>query len=162
MASWYAAHRPAVLAFAQRHVASAKDAEDVVQETFLRGWRRLDALTALPDDAAVRAYLVTTARHVVTDRWRASQRRPQPAELHETALPAADDLDASLDRWLVVEALRRLSHEHADVVWLLYFRGLSVREAAERLGVPEGTIKSRSFYAVRALRAAFEEWGVSR
>lgn len=162
MAGWYAAHRPAILAFAHRHVASARDAEDVVQETFLRGWRRLDSLVALPDDDAVRAYLVTTARHVVTDRWRAAQRRPATARLDEARPSTTDDLDASLDRWLVVEALRRLSREHADVVWLLYFRGLSVREAAARLGVPEGTVKSRSYYAVRALRAAFEEWGVSR
>lgn len=53
---------------------------------------------------------------------------------------------------VVVEALDRLSSDHRDVLLEIYFRGRSVAEAAQALGIPPGTVKSRSHYALKALR----------
>lgn len=79
------------------------------------------------------------------------------------AAQAIDDrADALVDAVVVEQALGRLTPEHRAVVDQLYYRGASVREAAKNLGIRPGTVKSRSYYAIRALRAAFEEMGVER
>jgi RNA polymerase sigma-70 factor (ECF subfamily) len=65
-------------------------------------------------------------------------------------------------RPVVVAALRTLSPEHRNVVLECYFRGASVAQAAETLGVPPGTVKSRAHYALKALRLALEEMGVAK
>jgi RNA polymerase sigma-70 factor (ECF subfamily) len=67
-----------------------------------------------------------------------------------------------VDRQLVGAALRTLSPEHRAVLLECYFRGSSVAEAATALGVPPGTVKSRTHYALRALRLAVEEMGGTR
>ena len=71
-----------------------------------------------------------------------------------------DRTDQLLLSWVVAEAITRLSEEHRAVLLECYYRGRPVAEAAERLGVPEGTVKSRTHYALRALRLALEEMGV--
>jgi RNA polymerase sigma-70 factor (ECF subfamily) len=71
-------------------------------------------------------------------------------------------VESTLEGQLVVAALGRLSDEHREVIQVLYYDGLSVTEAAAKLTVPQGTVKSRAYYAVRHLRAAFEEMGVLR
>jgi RNA polymerase sigma-70 factor (ECF subfamily) len=63
--------------------------------------------------------------------------------------------------WLVLEALRSLSQTHREVLLETYYRDRSVAEAAATLGIPEGTVKSRTFYALRSLRVALEERGVT-
>ena len=78
------------------------------------------------------------------------------------AWPALDrDLDAVLDALVISAALESLSPPHRAVLVQLYFRGESVEEAAASLGIPEGTVKSRSFYALRSLRDALQEQGVN-
>ncbi len=62
---------------------------------------------------------------------------------------------------MVADALTKLSEEHRAVLLECYYRGLPVAEAARHLGVPEGTVKSRTHYALRALRLALEEMGVT-
>ena len=151
-----------LLAYVCRLVDGRGRAEDVVQETLLRAWRNLDAIDPATGDP--RAYLFTVARHIVIDMWRADERRPRLVHDDEAIARhlVEDRLDAALDGWLVLEALDRLSPEHRAVVDELYYAGRTVTEAALVLGVPEGTVKSRSYYAVRALRTAFEEMGVVR
>ena len=61
---------------------------------------------------------------------------------------------------MVAEALTKLSPDHRAVLHECYYRGAPVSEAARRLGVPEGTVKSRTHYALRALRLELEEMGV--
>lgn len=155
-------HYGVLLSFALRYAHDRAHAEDVVQETLLRAWRSIDRID--PDRATTRSYLFTVARNVLTDGWRAERRRP--ALVHDdeavAAAPSSDDLSAALDAQLVAAALDRLSVEHRSVIQALYYRGLTVSETARQLVVPEGTVKSRAYYAVRNLRAAFEEMGVLR
>lgn len=164
LASVYAAHAPAVRAYLRRRTASPQVADDLLQETFLRVWRTIGRVDAGRDEREVRAYVLTVARNVATDAWRSAGRRPELLDDGSVlaALPGDDGLEEAVDGWLVAEALGRLSPDHREVVRLLFHEGLSVRQAAVRLGVPEGTVKSRSHYAVRALRVAFEEMGVTR
>ena len=134
-------------------------AEDVVQETLLRAWRNLPAL----DEAhgSVRSWLFTVARNIVIDDWRTkrSQSEVTVADVPDGA-GEADRTDQVLLSWMVADALARLSAEHRAVLVECYYRGLPVAEAAERLGVPVGTVKSRAHYALRSLRLALEEMGV--
>jgi RNA polymerase sigma-70 factor, ECF subfamily len=135
-------------------------AQDVVQETLLRAWRTpavLDQSRGSP-----RGWLYTVARRIVIDEWRSARSRPEVVtdEVPEPAGPGVDTIaQQTVDRELVVAALRTLSPEHRDVVLECYFRGSSVAEAARTLGIPPGTVKSRTHYALRALRLAIEEMG---
>lgn len=134
-------------------------AEDVAQETMVRAWRNAHVLT--DSRGSVRSWLFTVARNIVIDEWRSKRAQQEfpVAELPNTA-GAADGTDEVLLSWVVADALRALSPEHRAVLVECYYRGCSVAEAARRLQVPEGTVKSRTHYALKALRLALEESGV--
>lgn len=161
VAQLYRDHHRVLMSFIGRHVADRHRAEDIAQETLLRAWRNLDTLR--PE--GVRSYLLTIARNVITDMWRAEQRRPPlvgDGDLFTVAGHVVDDVGQAIESWVVAEALDRISPEHRAVVRELYYEGRTVRETAARLSLPEGTVKSRAYYAIRALRDAFEEMGVVR
>jgi RNA polymerase sigma-70 factor (ECF subfamily) len=136
-------------------------AEDVVQETMLRGWRHLSNLDK--SQGSVRGWLFTVARNLVIDEWRSRRSR---VELVVADVPDAptdvDQTDWLIQAWVVGEAVTRLSADHRAVLLECYYRDASVAEAARNLGIPEGTVKSRTHYALRALRLAMEEMGVGR
>ncbi|MGW6913296.1 sigma-70 family RNA polymerase sigma factor [Kitasatospora sp. NPDC054939] len=152
----YEEHGGALLAYATRLTGDRAAAEDVVQETLVRAWRHSDAL--VNGKGSVRGWLLTVARNIITDRHRARVARPAEVAQSPATHPVEDDhADAVVDTMAVLGALDRLSPEHRDVLTELYYRGRSVAEAAERLGVPQGTVKSRSHYALKALRETFSE-----
>jgi RNA polymerase sigma-70 factor (ECF subfamily) len=157
----YAAHAPALLAYARSLSGGDRSrAEDIVQETFIRACRHPEALD--PQRGSPRPWLFTVARHVAVDAHRA--RTARPTEVGDAALELLpvpdDDIDRALDSWLVAEALQSLSEKHREVLLLTFYRQRSVAEAAAVLGVPEGTVKSRAYYALRALKVALAERGV--
>jgi RNA polymerase sigma-70 factor (ECF subfamily) len=157
----YEQHAGPLFAYALRLTGGDRGrSEDIVQETLLRAWRHPQALD--PERGPVRSWLFTVARNIAVDAHRA--RRARPTEVGDDALavvPAVDEIEQALDRWLIADALATLSVEHRAVLVETYYRGRSVAEAAATLGVPAGTIKSRTFYALRALRLALEERGVT-
>jgi len=127
-------------------------AEDLLQETMLRAWRNLDLL---PDDVqAMRPWLFTVARNVTIDGARARQARPTEIDAGDISWISSpsDAFERLLNKHTMRQALLQLSPEHRTVLVELYYRGASVAETAVRLGIPEGTVRSRSYYAVRALR----------
>lgn len=136
-------------------------AQDVVQETFLRAWRSPEVLESA--NGSARGWLFTVARRIVIDQWRSDSRRPElvtdsPPE------PATTDDDAErvVERQVVVAALRSLSEEHRRVLVESYFFGSTLEQTAKTLGVPVGTVKSRTHYALRAMRAVLTEMGSVR
>ena len=157
----YDRHAPVLLAYALRLTDGDRPrAEDIVQETLLRAWRNLDRLD---DDAApVRPWLFTVAQRLAIDAHRA--RRARPPEVGDAALvavPVLDQVESTLDRIVIADALNSLSQEHRAVIVETYYRGRSVAEAAGVLGIPPGTVKSRCYYGLRALRLALAERGVT-
>ncbi|MBC6465385.1 sigma-70 family RNA polymerase sigma factor [Actinomadura alba] len=134
-------------------------AEDIVQETLLRAWRSADQLYG---DESLMPWLATVARRLVIDDWR--RRRSRPMEVNDDPLeemPDTDKWEQLLQSITVNEALRSLSPVHREVLVETFLRDRSVNEAAKVLGVPVGTVKSRCFYALRALRVALGETGLA-
>ncbi len=154
----YESHGGALLAYATRLTGERTTAEDIVQETLLRAWRRAEQLAA--DDRPVRPWLFAVARNLAADRRRAS--KLPTTELDGEAvegLAGVDELDRALEAWQLADALAALSPEHREVIVETYYRGRSVAEAAAALGIPPGTVKSRAYYALRSLRLLLEERG---
>jgi RNA polymerase sigma-70 factor (ECF subfamily) len=162
MAMLFDQHGGPLLAYAlQLTAGDLHRAEDVVQETLLRAWRHPEALT--PERGSARAWLRTVARNIAFDDYRARQARPREVGIEladRVPVPGEDAIDRALEAWIVAEALESLSEAHRQVLIETFYRGGSVADASVSLGVPPGTVKSRTFYALRALRAALLERGV--
>jgi len=157
----YEQHARPLLGYALRLSGGDRQrAEDVVQETLLRAWRHPQTLERTPD--AVRPWLFTVARNIAVDNYRA--RRARPPEVGSAGLEVIavdDEVDRALEAWQVADALANLSTDHRRVLVETYYKGHSVAEAAAVLGIPAGTVKSRTYYALRALRLVLEERGVT-
>lgn len=152
-------HRP-LLAFVSRLTAGDRHlAEDVVQETMIRAWQNLDRLES--DTESLMPWLATVARNVLIDHQRRQASRPQEAgEGQLENLQISDEVDVLLRSVVVSEALMSLSAAHREVLTETILADRTVNEAAEKLQIPVGTVKSRIYYAVRALRVALDEKGV--
>ncbi|MGW2250909.1 sigma-70 family RNA polymerase sigma factor [Kitasatospora sp. NPDC001660] len=127
-------------------------AEDILQETLLRAWQHPEALKAGPEHS--RPWLFTVARRIAIDHYRiAASRAPEvlgePVEDRPVAEDPYERVVASRD---IALALRRVQKHHREVLVELHLKDRSVVEAAAKLGVPPGTVKSRNFYAIRAMR----------
>jgi RNA polymerase sigma-70 factor (ECF subfamily) len=155
----YAEHAAPLLRYALRMTNGDRQrAEDIVQETLLRAWLHPEAISERP----ARPWLFAVARNLAVDVHRA--RRARPPEVPERALelfPVPDEAERVLESWAVTEALADLRPEHRQVLVETYYLGRSVSEAALVLGIPAGTVKSRTFYALRALKLALEERGLA-
>ena len=152
-------HGAELFGYARRSLGDPAAAEDVVQETFVRAWRARDRFDS--GLGTLRTWLFTIARRVVIDHARSRAiRRSDPLPVD---MAVADDaVEKAMVGWQVEEAMRRLRPEHRQVLVETYYRGRSGREVAEELGIPEGTVRSRLFYALRTLRLTLEELGFDR
>ncbi len=159
----FLAHGAELYRFARRSLGDAGAAEDVVQETFIRAWRARDRFD--PELGTLRTWLFAITRRLIIDHVRARRARPWAAPTdpmgREEALPGADDdhLERAMTVWNVEEAIKRLRPEHRQVLVDTYYRGRRAREIAEEIGVPEGTVRSRLFYALQSLRLNLDEMG---
>jgi len=158
----FLAHGAELYRFARRSLGDAGTAEDVVQETFVRAWRARDRFD--PDLGTLRSWLFSIIRRLVIDHGRARNARPLVAlgEAADDTMPATttdDDLERAMAIWHVEEAIGRLSPEHRRVLVDSYYRGRKAGEIARDLGIPEGTVRSRLFYALRTLRLHMDELG---
>ena len=155
----YEQHGGRLFSFAFHLTGDHERAEDVVQETFLRAWRTADRLDTSRD--SLRPWLFTTARNIVIDLHRRDVARPDiDHSASVLGLTGTNDIKRALDTWQIEQALARLTAEHREVIVACHFRGETVAQASERLGIPAGTVKSRVYYALRALRVIFDELGL--
>jgi RNA polymerase sigma-70 factor (ECF subfamily) len=137
-------------------------AEELVQETFVRLWRKASQYD--PERGSVRTFIFAIARRIAVDLWRRPSSRPFEPEAEEgDAGPgrgvSTDPVEGILVGLTVRDALDSLSGPHREVLELGYRHGLKQAEIADRLGVPLGTVKTRTYHALRALKAALEERG---
>lgn len=147
----YAEHGRAMQMYATRLLGDPVAAEDVVQEALIRLWRHPEVLDN--GRGSVRGWLLTVIRNIVIDGARARGARPAEVPEDPTAPPVQrDHADAVATSVTIHEALGRLSPEHRAVLEQIHLHGRNLDEAARALGVPKGTVKSRTFYAIRALR----------
>jgi RNA polymerase sigma-70 factor, ECF subfamily len=156
----YDEHASALLSYTMHLTRDRSAAEDIVQETLIRTWRNLDKF----DDnrGSVRSWMFTVAHRIAIDAHRARQARPhEVGDAMLSAVPATGAMEGRLDRIVVLDALGSLSPEHRAVIFETYYLGHTSEEAATVLGIPAGTVKSRSYYALRSLKLALAERGVT-
>ncbi len=150
-------HADALWSYALRLTGDRDRAKDVVQETLLRAWRNPQILD--PECGSQRSWLYTVARNIVIDDWHTTRPCPEIVADHLPVQPIGDASAQVVNRHLVAAALGQLTQEHRNVLKECCFRGSSVAQAAHVLGIAPGTVQSRLYYALRALRLAIEELG---
>jgi RNA polymerase sigma-70 factor (ECF subfamily) len=156
----YQAYWEPLLTFVLRLTSgNRQQAEDVVQETMVRAWRQAARLDL--SGPSLMPWLATVARRIVIDEHRRKQVRPaESGEGVVADMPVDDDTSATILRVAVAEAMRELSASHRQILNETILRDRSVNQAAEALGIPVGTVKSRVYYATRALQVILAERGL--
>lgn len=160
LAVLYDRHAPLLLGIARRMLGDANEAEDLVHDVMMAAWR--DAERYQPDRASVRSWLCMRLRSRALDRLRSARvRRSESLDDHPRgadgyAAPASTH-DASGDEARLHAVLADLAAPQRQVLELAYFQGLSSSEIAARLGIPIGTVKSRTASAFGRLRQALRE-----
>ena len=151
----YVGHSGELYGFACRSLRDPGLAEEAVQETFLRAWRAGDRFD--PDLASLRTWLFAIIRNVVIDLSHKASIQIQPTTDADDR--SEDPFDRALTSWQVEEALRRIGDQHREALVEIYFKDRPYEEVAAELGIPEGTVKSRVYYGLRAMSNALEEMG---
>ena len=160
----YLQYGPELYRFVLRGLGEPGAAQDVIQETFLKAWRFADRYD--PELSSLRVWLFGIARNAMIDHARSAKVRPWQGDVVDPQSPRAlgesveDSTDALLTGWLVEEALRRVSEQHRVALVQTHLLERPYDEVAAELGVPVGTLRSRVFYGLKALRSAMDEMGV--
>lgn len=144
---------PRILGYALKRCPNPADAETAAQETMLAVYR---GASSYGGSSAVGTWIFGIARNKVADLLRARGREvATPPEM--MTVPCDGGLPGALERDRVEWALEKLTPEHREVVVLTFYEGLSYRDIAGMLDIPEGTVKSRMYYARKKLRSILEE-----
>jgi RNA polymerase sigma-70 factor (ECF subfamily) len=150
-AELYARHGRGLLALAVRLTGDWQHAEDLAQETMLRAWQHRDAI----GPGQERAWLAVTARHLAIDGYRREQaRQAREARYVSQTVPGEDLAGRVADAVTVRAAVAALPPIRRAVIAELYFVGRTIAETAEALGIAPGTVKSRAYNGLAALRLA--------
>ncbi|MEV3858713.1 RNA polymerase sigma factor [Streptomyces sp. NPDC050095] len=157
----YRRYAPWLVARLRYRCANESQLEDVVQETFVAVWRRC-AENRQPEVRDIQGWLwqIASRRIADTSRTRGSQERLRSAlhRLRRQSEPSAEDRVLSgLDHGDIADALARLSPDLREVVEATVLEGLSTNEAAARLRIPPGTVKTRAMRARRRLREELDD-----
>ena len=151
-----AQHTDALLGYVLRWTHNRQLAEDVVQETFVRAWRHRERL--VESRGSVRGWLLRVAHNIAVDQYRARQSRPTEevleADTDGECLSSSREQQRVLDRMLVRQLLAAAGPTLRLTLVEVYLRDQTIAEAAARLSVPVGTVKSRLHYGLRGLRAS--------
>ena len=160
VAALYDLYAPRVFAIGRRMLHAEGAAEELVQETFVRLWQSAGRFRSAQGSAD--AFVMTIARRTAIDLHRRAASRP-PSARWETGEDPADD--GSFDRVLlgldVRRALDSLPDKQREVLELSYRQDLTQRQIAERLAIPLGTVKTRTWHALHALKRELEASNVN-
>jgi len=162
-AALYDRYAPQALGLLCRMLRRRAEAEELLQEVFLQVWR--DADRYQPGGASPRGWILMIARSRAIDRLRSSgarERREAAVVENDPPMPASagpsgpERIEERERRKLVGAALAALPADQRQAIECAFFQGFTHREAAEHLGVPLGTVKSRILLGMRKLREALE------
>lgn len=160
----YDRYCPVLLATAARILGSQREAEDLVHDVLMEAWQKAGDYDRAR--GSVRTWLLVRLRSRALDRWRRAGRiKVQTMEERtlDDVLPAhSDDPGDTLDHAHVRRAVQDLPEHQRSVLELAYFEGLSSTEVAERLGIPVGTVKSRTAAGLVKLRSVMHDSGSPR
>lgn len=158
----YVRYSNLVYSAALRIVRDPHVAEDMVQEVFLRLWRKPDSYT--PARGKLATWLTSVTRNRAVDEVRSRRRRYRheaaSPEEQERDFPGPEDDDPAItaeladQRRLILTAMSQLPEEQRQTIELAYFGGFTQQEIAERLQQPLGTVKTRIRLGMQKLRAA--------
>jgi RNA polymerase sigma-70 factor (ECF subfamily) len=151
----YAVHRAAILGYALRRTGSADDAADVIAETFLTAWRRIDDM---PSGEEARPWLYGVARRVLGNQYRGEQRRSALGERLRSELaaePAYREPPAGLEG--VAVAFRRLGDSDREILTLTGWEGLDAGQIAGVLGCSRNAARIRLHRARRRFEEALRD-----
>ena len=157
LAALYRRYGRRLFRFGVQHLGDQGLAEEMVQETFVRLWRTAGRFDA--EKSSVGTYLCVIARSVAADIRKRPSCRPLMSDGDVDVPPIPHSVDQILDSAIVREAFDTLGPAHAEVIRLAHEEGLTQQQIAGRLGLPLGTVKTRTFHGTRALRAALIERG---
>jgi len=148
-----------MLGFARRSLFASELGDDAVQETFARAWRSRSSFD--PAKGSLRTWLYAIEHRVIIDLIQ-QQSRIAPDILDRAGeATSMDGLENAIVSWQVEDALKRLHADHRQVIEELYLNERSGPEVAALLEIPEGTVRSRAYYALKSLRILLNEegWG---
>ncbi|MGJ9373294.1 RNA polymerase sigma factor [Nesterenkonia sp. CF4.4] len=155
----FAQHADAIFRFALNALSDRAEAEDCVQETFIRAWRNRDRYSC--SRGSVRTWLFAIARNLVIDSLRTRSRRPTPTDqkkLEWASEPTSEDLRI-VEQLTLYQALATLTHEHCQVIVAVQLDGVGYQELSEQTGVLVATLRTRMYYGLRSLRDALADDG---
>lgn len=164
LAEVYRRHSSSVYGLARRVIRNQTLAEDVVQEVFVRLWTNPEKYD--PNRGSLRSFLLahTHGRAIDIIRSETSRRRREDREATLTA-QAGPSIDEEVWQMAladkVQQALQALPHNERSVIELAYFGGLTYRQVAVRLELPEGTVKSRIRSGLKRLQHIMAEAGLT-
>ena len=152
----YQRYARAVLGLALRRLGDRGRAEDAVQEAFASIWR--SARSYRRERGPVAPWLYTVARNAIADRGRARVELPvEPADTPSDAPGPPDRAEQAWVAWRVHRALEELPETERSVLELAYWSGLSQSEISDFLGIPLGTVKTRTRSGLRRLAEELKE-----
>ncbi|MPZ91122.1 MAG: sigma-70 family RNA polymerase sigma factor [Actinobacteria bacterium] len=134
--------------------------EELVQEVTLRIWRRASSFD--PSKGAASSWIFGIARNVASDLGRARQRVPTP--VGDLVVPTGSepwDEESSWQQWQVATAIQNLPVEQQRIIHLAYVLQFTQSEIAKALDIPLGTVKTRLYQGLRALRPMLSELGIT-
>jgi RNA polymerase sigma-70 factor (ECF subfamily) len=163
LAELYERYSPSLLSQIVSMLGDPDEAEDVLQEVFFQVWRQAGRYD--PARASVLTWLSMVARSRAIDRYRGGRTRQRAHEaacrVDPQSAASASPPEGMRNVWLeevrrhLVRELARIPSEQREVLGLLYFCGLTHTQAADRLRLPLGTVKTRALLGMRKLRQAF-------
>lgn len=150
----FAEHGSSLFSFALNALGDRSEAEDCVQEAFIRAWRSRERYSS--SRGSVRTWLFAIVRNLIIDSLRARTRRPAPSEaelIEWLSEPVTEDL-LIVERLVLYESLASLTYEHRQVIAAVQLNGVGYRELSEQTGIPIATLRTRMYYGLRSLRTA--------
>lgn len=158
MRTLYGRHNVRMYRFVLRLVGDESKAEDIVSEVFFDVWRQAGRFEGR---SQVSTWMLAIARYKAISLLRQRQDEPLDEDYAESIADPADDAQCALEKRDIgirlQRCLQQLSAEHREIIDLVYYHGRSVQEAAEIVGVPCGTVKTRMFYARKQIAKLLEQ-----